>query len=311
MSDLPLDLAELEAIQAAIRQAAPAGPSIADNPDVAPLPLIAAERNARAARPRLADLTTRWARRLGRTLRAYVGDVSVDSMGAEVLDARSLGDELRTMWIGVVHGDNNLQMVIAIGGEVIEAAAAKRCGGTTVGGSTGRDPSPLALRLFGPIGDATLTSLDAAWLELNPTSVTKVATSASSVGHALGADTVLGATLNVSGDCGGRIRVFVRPELLVPAARDALAVAAEDAAVATALGCVPVEVRVELATITIAMSELSKLGPGSQITLPVFVDDPLPIYCGDVLKAWGRPVVTRGVLAVEVAALAVPGGGRP
>ena len=61
----------------------------------------------------------------------------------------------------------------------------------------------------------------------------------------------------------------------------------------------------------IPMSELRRLGPGSQLTLPVFVDDPLPIYCGDVLKAWGRPVVTRGVLAVEVAALAVPGGGRP
>jgi flagellar motor switch/type III secretory pathway protein FliN len=59
------------------------------------------------------------------------------------------------------------------------------------------------------------------------------------------------------------------------------------------------------------MSELRKLGPGSQLALPVFVDDPLPIYCGDVLKAWGRPVVSRGVLAVEVAALAVPGGGRP
>ena len=43
----------------------------------------------------------------------------------------------------------------------------------------------------------------------------------------------------------------------------------------------------------------------------MFVDDPLPIYCGDVLKAWGRPVVTRGVLAVEIAALHVPGGGRP
>lgn len=315
MSDLPLDLAELEAIQAAIRQAAPPQVVSADQGDVSPLPLIAAERNAQAARPRLADLTARWSRRLSRTLRAYVGDCTVDSMGAEVLDARSLGDELRPMWIGVVHGegDGAVAMVIAIGGELIEAAAAKRCGGNSVAsaGSSGRDPSPLALRLFGPVGESTLTALDAAWLEVNSTGLKVVPTSASTVGRALGADAVLGATLNVSGGCPGRIRVFVRPELLLPAVERNAAVAAADRAVAAALGSVPVELRVELATLSIPMSELRRLGPGSQLTLPVFVDEPLPIYCGDVLKAWGRPVVSRGVLAVEIAALAVPGGGRP
>ena len=311
MSDLPLDLAELEAIQAAIRSAAPSSSSqTPDLADVAPLPLIAAERNAQAARPRLADLTTRWARRLSRVLRSSVGDVAVDSMGAEVLDARSLGDELRPMWIGVVHGEGGIAMVIAIGGELIEAAAARRCGGANTS-SPGRDPSPLARRLFGPIGESTLTALDAAWLELSSTKLEAVPTTAASVGRALGADAVLGATLNVSGATTGRIRVFVRPELLLPAGEANAMIAAADAAVALALGGVQVEVRVQLATMMIPMSELSKLGPGSQLTLPVFVDDPLPIYCGDVLKAWGRPVVTRGVLAVEIAALAVPGGGRP
>ena len=126
-----------------------------------------------------------------------------------------------------------------------------------------------------------------------------------------GAVSVMGATLNVTGTTPGRIRVFVRPELLLPAVERNAAVAAANEAVATALGSVPVELRVELAKMSIPMSELRRLGPGSQLTLPVFVDDPLPIYCGDVLKAWGRPVVTRGVLAVEIAALAVPGGGRP
>jgi hypothetical protein len=94
VSDQPLDLAELEAIQSAIRQAAPPMTAVADQGEATPLPLIAAERNAAAARPVLADLTSRWARRLVKTLRAYVGDVAVDAMGAEVLDARTLGDEL-------------------------------------------------------------------------------------------------------------------------------------------------------------------------------------------------------------------------
>ena len=310
MSDLPLDLAELEAIQAAIRQAAPSTAMAAGPADVSPLPLIAAERNAHAARPRLADLTARWARRLPRVLRSYIGDVAVDSMGAEVLDARSLGDELRPMWIGVVHGAPDLAMVVAIGGEMVEAAAAKRCGGASTGGQS-RDPSPLALRLFAPAGEATLQALAQAWLEANPAGLETVATSAATVGRALGADAVLGATLNVSGATSGRIRIFVRAEQLLPPAELQAKVAAAAEAVAIALGAVSVEVRVELASLMIPMSELSRLGPGSQLTLPVFVDDPLPIYCGDVLKAWGRPVVTRGVLAVEIAALAVPGGGRP
>ena len=311
MSDLPLDLAELEAIQAAIRQSAPVTMSATadDAADVAPLPLIATERHAQAARPRLGDLASRWARRLSRTLRAFVGDVSVESMGTEVLDARSLGDELRSMWIGVVHGPGKLAMVVGIGGELVEAAAARRCGGASAG--TGRDPSALALRLFGPVGDAALGALDAAWQELDASPLTTVSTSAATVGRALGADSVLAATLNVGGRSPGRIRVFVRPELILPATEECARIAPANDAVAAALGGVTVEVRVELGTVTIPMSELRRLGPGSQLTLPIFVDDALPIYCGDVLKAWGRPVVTRGVLAVEIAALATPGGGRP
>jgi flagellar motor switch/type III secretory pathway protein FliN len=310
VSDLPLDLAELEAIQAAIRQAAPPTSSSAtDDPDVAPLPLIAAERNAQLARPRLAELSSRWARRLGKVLRAFVGDVTIDSMGAEILDARSLGDELRSMWIGVVHGPGELAMVVGIGGELVEVAAARRCGGPL--GGAGRDPSPLALRLFGPVGEAALGALDAAWQELAPATLTIAPTSATTVGRALGADAVVAATINVSGRTLGRVRVFVRPELILPPAEQRARIAAANEAIAVALGGVAVEVRVELATLSLPMSELRRLGPGSELTLPIFVDDPVPIYCGDVLKAWGRPVVTRGVLAVEIAALAVPGGGRP
>lgn len=280
-----------------------------DDADVSPLPLIAAERNAQIARPRLAELSSRWARRLGKVLRAFVGDVTIDSMGVEVLDARSLGDELRSMWIGVVRGPGELAMVVGIGGELVEVAAARRCGGPL--GGSGRDPSALALRLFGPVGDAALGALDGAWQELEPAPLAVVPTTAASVGRALGADAVLGATLNVSGRTVGRIRIFVRPELILPPAEQRARIAAANDAIAAALGSVAVEVRVELATLSIPMSELRRLGPGSQLTLPIFVDDPVPIYCGDVLKAWGRPVVTRGVLAVEIAALAVPGGGRP
>jgi Type III flagellar switch regulator (C-ring) FliN C-term len=31
-----------------------------------------------------------------------------------------------------------------------------------------------------------------------------------------------------------------------------------------------------------------------------FVDSRVPVYCEGVLKAWARPVVCRGVLAVQI-----------
>ena len=48
------------------------------------------------------------------------------------------------------------------------------------------------------------------------------------------------------------------------------------------------------------LNELRRLVKGSQFTLQGFVDSRVPVYCGGVLKAWARPVVCRGVLAVEI-----------
>ena len=31
-----------------------------------------------------------------------------------------------------------------------------------------------------------------------------------------------------------------------------------------------------------------------------FVDSRVPVYCGGALKAWAKPVVCRGVLAVQI-----------
>ncbi len=311
MSDLPLDPQELEAIQAAIRQAAPSSSTAAPAPvEAVPLPLIAADREAQTARPRLAELAQRWARRLARSLRGFVGEVSVDAMGAEVVDGTALGDELRGMWTALVAPEGRGAFVVAFGGDLVEAAAARRCGATK-SKPLGREPSALALRLFGPVGDAALTSLDHAWSELERAALERPPINADAIAAALSGETVLAATLSVTGAASGRVRVFARPSVVLPPAARNPTVPADAATIAAALGAVPVEVRVELATVSIRMSELGALGPGTQIPLPVFVDDPMPIYCGDVLKAWGRPIVTRGVLAVEIAAIATPGGGRP
>ena len=49
--------------------------------------------------------------------------------------------------------------------------------------------------------------------------------------------------------------------------------------------------------------ELRALDPGTTLTLPGFVDSRVPVFCEGTLKAWGRPVVSRGVLAVQIVSI--------
>lgn len=314
VSDAPLDLAELEAIQAAVKAAAPPRTSVPLVTDAVPLPLFARERDAAAARPTLTELANRWARRLGRPLRAYLGEVELTATSAEEVEPSMIADELRTTWLGAATTPAGGHLVVAIGGDLIESGAARRCGADAEADApSGRAPSPLAVRLFAPIGAAALGTLPEAWAELWPTELTTAPVSIDAALERLGRDPILSATIAVTGSARGQIRVLARPNVLTPASDDDATsrVAADAAAIAAALGAVPIEVRVELGTLRLRWAEVQALTVGSQLTLPVFVDDPLPIYCGDVLKAWGRPIVTRGVLSVEVAALARPGGGRP
>jgi len=306
--NIPLDPVELEAIQAAIREAGPATLAVPSF-EVTPLPLIAADREAQSARPRLAELASRWAKRLTRSLRAYVGDVTVDAMGAEMIDSAALPDELQAMWTSLIGPADRGALVVGFGGELVAAAAARRCGDTTVQ-TRGRDPSALALRLFSPVGESGMAALAEAWAEVERVELTRPPVTADQVAQCLGTETVLAATLAVSGATNGRVRIFARPGVLTPPDKRTSAVAADGDALAIALGGVPVELRVELGTLSLTMAQLHALQPGSQLELPVFVDDLLPIFCGDVLKAWGRPIVNRGVLAVEIATLAAPGGTR-
>lgn len=311
VSDSSLDLAELESIQAALRASAPSRGAVgADLADVQPLALLASERDAASARPNLSDLVTRWVRCMTRVARSFLGEVELTPMGAEIVEAAGLGDELRAMWTAMVSTERGGHLIVAVGGDLVEAAAARRCGATS-SAAAGRPPSAIALSLFAPIGDALVATLSPAWDELFRSSLAPVVADAAALTAALGRDGVLVATVMVSGSTTGRVQIFARPEVLAPTSVPHPTVAADAQAIATALGGVPIEVRVELATLRLRWSQLRSLTVGTQLTLPVFLDEPLPIYCGDVLKAWGRPVVTRGVLAVEVAALHVPGGGRP
>lgn len=300
----------MEAIQAAIRQSAPGDASATASMEVSSMSLYATDREAQAARPRLADLSVRWAGRLARSFRSFLSDVGVDAMGAELVDAPSVAEELRGMWRAVRIVEGRGTILVAFGGGLIEAAAARRCGARQSGASQ-RDPSRVSLRLFTPTGDIAMQAFEESWSEIDRAPLRRDRVDQESIDAALGKDSVLVATIAISGETSGRIRIFARPEVLATPEPETPTVPADPETIAAALGAVPVDVKVVLGAFSLRLSQLRDLAPGAEFSLPVFVDQALPIYCGGVLKAWGRPVVSRGVIAVEVCALATPGGDHP
>jgi flagellar motor switch/type III secretory pathway protein FliN len=314
VSDSPLDPAELAALQAAIRQSGPVrtAPSQQDDVETSPLALIAADRDAQTARPILMQLAQTVARGVERVIRSFIpAEFSADAVDAEVVDGAALKDEQRTMWIASTQPAGRAgQLLVAVTGSVIEAASTRRCGSKDEP-PTGRNPSALALRLFRTTGTALVELVARSWRERHD-EVLAAETLGLDTPHPMFEDgLLLGATIMLSGNVSGQIRLFARPETLLPPVVALAANRPDAATVATALGTVPIELRVELGAIRIRLSQLRRLAVGTTLTLPTFVDTPVPVYCGNVIKAWGKPVVSRGVLAVEVSSVPPARRGKP
>lgn len=298
MSESALDAAELEAIQDAIRETAPKKGSV---PPAEPtrLALITDDRVVEAARPLLITLASRWVRKAAKALRNHVpGAWQLDVVGAEAIDGALAKDELRGGWIaGGTSGETEL--VFAVHGPVIDIAAARRCGAASPPVENTRTPSRISLRLFQPVGRALFDSFAAEWPETFDREV--VASGELGIVHRLiEARTVIRLSLAFSGAAAGRVQIYTRPETLLPKPAVLEAIKAKSLSVATALAAVPVDVVVELGTLRMTLGKIRTLEVGSTHTLPSFVDSRVPVYCAGVLKAWGKPVVSRGVLAVQI-----------
>ncbi|MFN0251413.1 MAG: FliM/FliN family flagellar motor C-terminal domain-containing protein [Kofleriaceae bacterium] len=301
VSEAQLDPEEMEAIQAAMRESAPRRTSAAA-PDVEPtrLALIADDRVAEIARPALMSLATRAAKIAAKKLRPQlVGTFQLDVVGAEILDGTMAKEELRGGWVAGVSGPDGAELVITAHGGVIDLAAAKRCGAAVPTADPDRPPSAVALRLFAPTGTMIQDAWIHAWSDAHGT---KLAPSAdvAIVSRLLDARSVVRATLAFGGSVTGRCAVYCRPDVLAPRPAALAAFKANAEKIANALANVPVELVVELGTLRMKLRELRSLEAGSQFTLRGFVDSRVPVYCEGVLKAWARPVVCRGVLAVQI-----------
>jgi flagellar motor switch/type III secretory pathway protein FliN len=301
VSDGLLDAAELEAIQNAIREVAPKRGSSGLDPDVEPtrLALLADDRSGDAARPLLLAVMNRWVRRATRALRNHLpGTWQLDVVGAESIDGPAAKEELRGAWIaGGTCGTGEL--VFAVQGTVIDIAAARRCGEAEPSSETTRTPSPISLRLFQPVGRTLFESLAPSWQEVFDHELVASGDIAI-VQRLIDGRSVVRVTLAFSGSVGGRVQIYSRPDALLPKPAALAAIKAKTLSVANALSNVPVELVVELGTLRMSLGKIRKLERGSTHTLPSFVDSRVPVYCAGVLKAWARPVVCRGVLAVQI-----------
>lgn len=295
-NDAILDLEELEAIQSAIRETAPRR-STSSAPMVEPtrLALIADDRTAESARPVLLALASRWTRMAARSLKSHLpGRWQLDVAGAEIIDGATAKDELRGGWVTAT----STELVVAAQGEVIDFAAARRMGASAPVASN-RAPSAIALRLFEPAGKTALESWCAAWREAfdKPCAASS---DLSIISKLIDSRSIIRVATTFSGAISGRFCCYARPEALITQPTALAAVKANAARIANVLSNVPVELVAELGTLRLPLSALRRLDSTTTYTLPGFVDSHVPVFCGDVLKAWAKPVVSRGVLAIEI-----------
>jgi flagellar motor switch/type III secretory pathway protein FliN len=302
-----LDPAEMEAIQAAIRETSPRRSFGVPDQEATRLALITDDRIAESARPVLLNLGTRWIRSVTRALRGHLpGTWQLDVVGAEVIDGSTVKEELRGGWVsGLATGGGAggatpaAELVLAAHGGVVDIAAAKRCGEAEPTADSARPPSAVSLRLFQPAGRAMQDSFALAWREVFPSDLVASADLAI-VSRLIGSQTVVRMSLTFGGSVTGRVQLYARPDFLVPRPTALAAFRAQAQMVANALANVQVEVVVELGTLRMPLNRLRKLEHGQTFTLSGFVDSRVPVYCGGALKAWAKPVVCRGVLAVEI-----------
>jgi len=301
-----LDPAELEAIRSALGQTTSA-PTRTRDPSGAeekatPIALIADDRSAERARPDGLKLAQRWAHLARLRLFRLTGmKIDVDGSSAEISDASTIKEQLGGCWTSCVTvKDRPGRGLVAASGPMIEGLSARLLGGADATGSE-RPPSPTALRVFTPIGEALSASLVDAWREEQMCEVRVTRETGEEWRRGLGdSDILVVATLTVSGATNGRVRLVVPPDTLLMPPPAVKVVPASAGTIRAVLGEVPVEVRADLGRATVSMSELSALKPGAVVILDRAVGDPLPVYCADQRIGSGRALVARGCLAVKI-----------
>lgn len=306
-----LDAEELAAIRGAIGQALSAAVKNVktEQLDASPIALIADDQAGERARPDALRIAAKWLP-LAKTrlLRGLGTKLDMVVSSAEIINGSFLRDELTHAWSRVIEvpGREGIGL-LAVSGPVIESVAGRLLGST--GDETGvpeRPPSVASLSVFARAGEMLIGALADSWREEQSVHVYSRPDSPETDvmrRELLDTDTLLVLTISVSGSTSGRVRLMTKPDMIVappPATRSS---APSMEVLERSLGSVPVEICVDLGTTRLTMKEISELRVGSLITLHQPVDAFLPIRCGGIVKAHGKPTIYKGALAVEI-----PGG---
>jgi flagellar motor switch protein FliM len=315
-----LDAAELAALREAMGPGT-SGAARATGPDTREaraVPLIADDRAAEGARPAALRIGMRLAARVRSIILHLTGvRVEVVVLGAETVDAGSLRDNLAGTWQRAVEAEGRAGLaLLSVGGALVEALCARLLGAAVdvppPAGADARPPSPAALRVFGRIGEPLAGSLAHTWREEQGCEVRVIDDAARAERwrrDLVDGDLVVALTLEVKHAAPGLVRVVARPETLVTPRPPTQTVPAPAGAADAALGQVPVPVLVELGRVKLTVTQLAELQVGQLLPLDTFVDDLLPVRCAGRIKAWGRALVSRGAMAVQIADPDQPGEG--
>lgn len=305
-----LDAEELAAIRGAIGQALSAATKNirTDNKDASPIALISDDQAGERARPDALRIAGRWVpfaktrfiRGLGIKLEMAVG-------GAEIAAGAFLRDELIQSWTRMVDvRGRDGSCLITVSGPVIEMIAGRLLGDSSdATGADERAPSAASLSVFKTAGEMLIAGLADAWREEQAIHISAkpiFQDNDAARRELLENEALLVVTLTVTSPANGRVRLVMRPETAVAPPPATRVSPPSPELLERALGDVKVEVCVDLGTARLTMAEIADLKPGSLITLHQSVDSHLPVRCAGVVKAFGRPTIWKGALAVEIAA---------
>lgn len=299
-----LDPAELDAIRSALGQSTPTSarqaPLGADQP-ATPIAIIADDRSAERARPDGLKLAQRWAATTRLRLHRLCGvKLDIDGTSVDIADARTLKEQLAASWTACVEvAGRGGRALLTASGPMIEGLAARLLGGNV--SNSDRPPSPAALRVFTRAGETIVGALVDAWRDEQSCEPRATHDGVDEWRRDVGdSDLLVVVTLTVAGATSGRVRLLCAPQTLLLPPPALKVVPASGETIRAVLGEVPVEMRADLGRVKLSMSELKRLQPGAVILLDRAVGDPLPVFCADKLVGFGRALVARGALAIQI-----------
>ncbi len=279
---------------------------VTDDREASPVALISDDRAAEAVRPdgvKLAQAFSTAAQ--ARVARLTGAKLEVDSVNCEIVDGESIRDQVVGTWMDAVAlGGRSGQLLMSIGGPMVEELAVRRLGGALPPGGVKRAPSPTALKLFAAIGEGVVSAFGTVLREQQGCEITRDRGSDSVERlrrQLVGSDVVVLITVAFGPEPSGRIRLMARPETLMPTPPPPVVVPAPAGAIEELLGATPVLISVLLGRAAVSVTELAALQIGSVVALQQPCDGLLPVLCGGIIKAHGRPLVVGGALAVEIA----------